>query len=106
MKKRIIAIVAHNRGVQPSKLSMQTDLYKDLRLTGDDVDDLFAQLQSRMEIDFSDFQFGRHFTDEGLWPFPTGQTWKKQRIPVTIADLLLAAKNKKWTMIYESDKPK
>lgn len=101
MTKRIIAIVAHNRGVSPLKIGLQSDLYEDLGLTGDDVDDLFDELHKQLEIDFSGFQFGRHFTSEARYWFSGGH-WKRQRIPVTIADLVTAAKNKKWTMTYES----
>jgi Protein of unknown function (DUF1493) len=99
--KRVIAIVAHNRALKPSKINLQTDLYKDLGLTGDDVDDLFGELHRRLEIDFSDFQFGRHFTSEGLFLFSFSRRWKHERLPVTIADLVAAAKCKKWTMNYE-----
>ncbi len=99
--KRVIAIVAHNRGVEPSTVNFQSDLYKDLGITGDDADVLFEQLNKRLEIDFSGLHFGRHFTSEARYWFPGGH-WKRQRIPVTIADLVTAAKNKKWTMTYES----
>jgi hypothetical protein len=103
--KRVIAIVAHNRGVKPYQIKLQADLYKDLGLTGDDVDDLFGELHKRLQIDFTEFQFDRHFTGEGLFIFG-GSRWKKQRIPVTVADLVEAANSKKWTMNYESNEQK
>lgn len=99
--KRVIAIVAHNRGVKPSAIRLDSDLYKDLGLTGDDIADLFGELYQRLEIDFAGLNFGRHFTSEARHWFPGGH-WKRQRIPVTIADLVAAAKSKKWMMNYES----
>jgi Protein of unknown function (DUF1493) len=149
--KRVIAIVAHNRAVEPSTINLQTDLHEDLGLAGDDVDDLFGELQKRLQIDFSGFQFDRHFEGEGASPSdfvwvlggvpllmgvmvvqsvyfgeqngfvqfleisflllawfwlgsfvrPSIRKWNRERIPVTIADLVTAAKDKKWTVTYE-----
>ena len=158
IQKRIFAIVAHHRGFPVSQLTLQTDLYKDLGCTGDDVDELFLDLKKRFGVDFSGFQFDRHFTPEGTpiwsWHFdefvwflgfmvvavasqiiaerlwghlpgpitfvgfvllfgawgylgsrvlPSSRLWERERIPVSVGDLIEAARTKAWPIKYESN---
>ena len=158
LSKRVMAIVAHHRGVPASQLTLLTDVYKDLGCSGDDVDDLFLDLENRFGIDFSGFQFDRHFGAEGTplwgWQFdeivwflglvavavavginvegwwgplpgpitfvgfvflagawgylgsrilPSSRNWERERIPVTVGNLIEAARTKAWPIKYESN---
>jgi hypothetical protein len=152
--KRVIAIVAHHRAMKSSDIKRTMDLYSDLGITGDDVDDLLADLKKHLAIDFSKLRFDRHFGHEApygyagpiwqtiawwvlgtlivptatfallIWPgveppllivlvalsvfvvawgvlgpkvLPGERKWRRQRVPITIDDLVEAAKRGSWS---------
>jgi hypothetical protein len=160
--EEIFTLVAKATGVPRTRLSVDTDLYGDLGVTGDDASELLATLAGEKAVDLSAMKFGRHFTGEAifshgkwlhhvLWtmggivvfvcvfipvagafsipyPFPewgeylffavcagwvlawayvgnlllpSARKWRHERIPVTIQDLMTAAKEKRWPINYE-----
>ena len=161
-EERIIACVAKMTGASRSALGPDTDLYRDLGVTGDDAEELLRVLADEHALDLTDIRFNRHFTSEAspftegrwwehvLWmlagiascglagfflaraypsnfPFaewgryllfavcigwvlvwgylgnlilPGARKWRHERVPITIQDLVSAAKDKKWPISY------
>lgn len=68
--QRVCEIVADVSAVQAQEIGPSTRLREDLNLVGDDVDDLFLELQEQFHTDWSDLDFHRYFKEEPhlLWP--------------------------------------
>ena len=68
----IIAIVSKVTGEPIEKLSLDTTLNIDLKIHGDDWDDLMLPITDKYPInEYSDFEFSRHMSPEGdlILPF-------------------------------------
>src|SRR5262245_32506033 len=94
LTERFIEAIADQARCPPSRLGPQTDLW-DIGVDGDDARDLLLHLGETFEIDLENMQFHWHFGPEAgfnplavLWP---GWCWRRERTPVTIADLVEAA---------------
>lgn len=101
LEKRVLAAIADQTRCPLSELSPQTDLFRDLGMDGDDARDLLLRLSEKFEINLENMQFDRHFGPEaGFNPLalllPTWWQWLRQRLPVTIADLVEAARTRNW----------
>ncbi|EMF73360.1 PF07377 family protein [Leptospira interrogans str. FPW1039] len=64
-KKIFICIVRHT-GKDLDKLSLKTCIVKDLRISGDDVDDLVQDINRYFQIDWSSLNFKEYFGREGF----------------------------------------
>ncbi|EMJ97822.1 DUF1493 family protein [Leptospira alstonii] len=64
--KKILICVVRNRGVDLDKLTMTTSLNRDLGLDGDDVDDLWEDIDKYVRIDWSSWNFKEYFYEEGI----------------------------------------
>jgi hypothetical protein len=74
---------------------------------GDDAHDLLLRLSEEFQINLQRMRFYRHFGPEaGFNPLavflPGWWRWRRERIPVTIADLVEAARTRTWSIQYTS----
>jgi hypothetical protein len=104
LTKRVLQAIADHTGCQPSQLLPQTDLW-DLGVDGADAHELLLRLSREFEIDLTCMQFRRHFGPEAAFnPFalllPSWWRWRRERLPVTIADLAEAARTRTWPIQY------
>jgi hypothetical protein len=106
LERRVMAAVADQTCCPLSQLSPQTDLFRDLGVDGEDASDLLLRLGKEFEIDLENVRFDRHFGAEGFNPLalllPGWWRWRRERIPVTIADLIEAARTRTWPIQYTS----
>ncbi|MDX2289820.1 MAG: DUF1493 family protein [Hyphomicrobiaceae bacterium] len=75
VEAEIIALVAEHAGAPPDRVTLDTDLFADLGLTGTEAVRLLQAIQSRYGIDLAAFQFHRHFTGEADRPPYEGSVW-------------------------------
>jgi len=89
------------------RLSASTTLFGDLGIDGDDADELLAAFGKHFDVEMSSLDVARHFGPENTWPWTvicwfmlwsrSGTPEQKARLsPITIADLVRAAKCGKW----------
>jgi hypothetical protein len=73
LDEEIFSLVAKAAGVPRPRLGLETDLYSDLGVTGDDAELLLVELARSQNVDLSAIRFDRHFTGEAL--FSEGKWW-------------------------------
>ena len=92
----ITLIIAKKTGLPAAQISPDSRLLQDLGVTGDDAAELLAELSAAFEIDMGGFQFGEYFTGEphlfNWWLAGKGA----KLTPITVRDLVDAARRKKW----------
>jgi hypothetical protein len=100
---RVVETIADQTRCHRSRLRLQTDLW-DIGVDGDDARDLLLRLSDEFEINLENMQFHRHFGPEGTnllaVLLPGWRRWRRERIPVTIADLVEAARTQTWPIQY------
>jgi acyl carrier protein len=96
--------------VPQERITYSTTLYGDLGMDGDDAVEFFQEFQARFQVDLSAFDFMRHFHEEGravktvcgqlqmLWSWLLRRTpmMRRQFQPITVGQLIGAAKARKW----------
>jgi hypothetical protein len=112
----LVALVATHTGRKKDTIQLNSRLFHDLGVDGADADNLLAAVRDTFAIDFSRFDFDRHFGPElpfnpfsWLWCFlfdreqlnAAGTAWKK--VPITVADLYAAATTRSFPDL--SDRP-
>jgi hypothetical protein len=111
----VIDFVAEFTGVRRQKLSAtSTTIFGDLGIDGHDGCDLIETFGEKFHVDLSSFRPDRHFGPEGLplyapflylwwlmsFLFRERQTPEQRAglVPIRISDLIVAARNGKWTL--------
>jgi hypothetical protein len=89
--ERIVTLICDQMGIRDRSIELQTSLQK-LGVDGDDAIALMSRFAEEFRVDMRHFNIKRHFGAEGLW---LPGLWKKQ-MPVTISDLVEAAKSGVW----------
>lgn len=102
IEEKVKALVAQQTGVRIEELSLQTELGKELGIDGDDAVEFFEKFSEEFQVDLSTFQFDKYFGPEAsfdpvLWlvSILSGTPIRKLE-PVSIQDLVSAAKAKRW----------
>jgi len=106
--------VAEFTGVKRERLTPDSTLYADLCVDGADGWELIEKFGQKFQVDLSGFRGDQHFGPEGLPIYaPIAWLWflvslpfRKRRSaedeaglkPIRISDLILAAKNGRWTL--------
>ena len=108
LAERVVSVIARQTGYPQSQLSPRTDLFRDLGVDGEDVRDLLLRLGKEFGINLQDVRFDRHFGPEaGFNPLamflPGWWRWRRERMPVTIADLVEAARTQTWPIQYSRE---
>jgi Protein of unknown function (DUF1493) len=108
----VMDFVAEFTGVKRQRLSPNSTLFGDLGVDGEDGWQLIKSFGDRFEVDLSSFRADQHFGPEG-GSFPFALLWwlvsfpfRKRQPPeersglrtIRIADLVAAAKDKRWTL--------
>ena len=95
------AFTAKEVGRDVQEIRLETSLFHDLGVDGADGWEFVEAFGKRFDVDTSGFEAGLHFGPEAagnpfvwLWWLIT-DTWPKM-IPITIADLVAAARSGRW----------
>jgi hypothetical protein len=70
LSERVIAAVAEQSGLAASTITADTEIERDLGITGEGTRALLERLQNEFGIDMTDFDYDRHFHAAGAphWP--------------------------------------
>jgi hypothetical protein len=106
LSERVMQMIADRTGFHRSELRLETDLARDLGVDGDDARGLLVRFGSDFEVNLANLQFHRHFGSEaGFNPLalliPGWWRWRIERVPITIADLVQAARLRTWPIGYD-----
>jgi acyl carrier protein len=106
--EQVKQILKDIHGDRPERVTLKSDLLFDLGIDGDDVVEVFKKIEEEFEVDFSPMQWDRHFGPEaGFIPFalllPSWWKWQRERIPVTVEDLINAICAKRWVKVYPGE---
>ena len=110
----VMDFVAKFTGVKRKRLTPESTLYGDLGIDGADGWELIEKFGQQFQVDLSGFRADGHFSPKGapiyapfmwLW-FVLISPFRKRRSaedeaglrPIRISDLVLAAKEKRWTL--------
>jgi hypothetical protein len=108
LESRVIDFVARFCLRNPATICLETTLLWDLGIDADDAHDFFSQYSDTFRVDLKDFKFTQYFGSEGgVWPWTPIQWlinysrkgFKEEKFgldPITIAELVVAAKKHKW----------
>jgi hypothetical protein len=108
LTERVFDIVEHHTAVVRAKLSLETDLFGDLGVDGDDGRELLRWLGEQFVINLEAVEMGRHFGPEAAFNpfamlFPSWWRWHRERVPIRIRDLVGAAEAGKWPIRYSAE---
>ena len=101
----VCAFVAASCGVDRERVQPETRLGEDLRIDGDDSDDLLREFAAKFQVDWAGYDHGAHFGREGIWPWdPLVLLWRvvrhgrlsAERIPLRVGRLIRAAEEGSW----------
>jgi len=95
---RILTFVYSETGTR-KQLSGNTDIERDLGVTGIDAEEFMFKFQQEFDVDLSNFRFDRYFGPEGADPIGLIKTllgMGEKRDPLTIGHLFNAAKHRRW----------
>lgn len=100
----MIEFVARETSVPAHRLSLQTDVGRDLGVDGDEGIDLMLHFAARFAVDLARFDAAEHFGPEAAFnPLallrPSWWRARRRMRPVTVGDLVRAAVMKRWTTV-------
>jgi hypothetical protein len=61
---KVKAVASDISGVDKDKLSMSTSINNDLKIDGDDIEDLIRLLDKEFHLNYEGFDFSRYFNSE------------------------------------------
>lgn len=112
LEESVIEFVSAFTGFRPERLHLQTTLYGDLGVAGDDGWDLIQAYGKKFQVDLAGFEPLRHFGEEGVSVLaPFALLWMVLRFPfrrrrapeeesnlrvVRIGDLVAFARAGRW----------
>jgi hypothetical protein len=95
LEQRVIRFIAAKTGLEPNAITSASRLLHDLKIDGDDAEELLTEYSHAFQVDMTAFDFHRHFRSEpnlvALW---LGNL--KRFAPVTVAELVQSARNGSW----------
>ena len=101
VSERVVAFLASELGVRPSRLQPEIRLFHDLGCDGDDADELISRFAGQFAVDLTGFDFGSHFGPEAAFnPFVylylrLVDSERLRKKPLTVRQLMVAARTKK-----------
>ncbi|MGJ4923602.1 DUF1493 family protein [Bradyrhizobium sp. HKCCYLRH2060] len=96
--QKILDFVRAETGTR-KQISDESDIAGDLGVDGDDAREFMLAFQRAFDVDLSGFEFDRHFGPEGLSLTRLVLTvlrLRRPQLPLTIATLVDAARQKRW----------
>lgn len=100
-KKRVIELVARECGYQPDELDEDTDLYRDLNVIGDDVDDLFVALSKEFDLPLDEIDVRGCFPGEPHLFSLFSDLFFRPKRRIRIRHLIDAVLTKRWPELEE-----
>lgn len=99
--ERVAQLIVEKCGVRRADVRPDSDLERDVGVTGDDAGDLMTAYAREFGVDLTEFEFLRHFGREGCLP-GFGLYWRFRHgyaigaVPVTPRLLADAARQGRW----------
>ena len=98
--ERVCDIVADISGVDRHRIAMDSDLFGDIGIAGDDGEDLFLELDRAFEVDWTGLDLGVHFGNEGLglplpWHLKNNCVMYEPQ-PCRVSDVVRAVETGRW----------
>ncbi|GAA4066370.1 hypothetical protein GCM10022389_08910 [Flavobacterium cheonanense] len=93
-----------------SNLNSDSDVFKEVRIDGDDCEELLVKYSEKYSVDMNNFLWYFHYQEEGSLSFSIGNLFFKnprqrvKEIPITPKMLTEFANSKKWTIDYPEHK--
>src|SRR5687768_14916691 len=112
LDEAVKAFIARECSGRVERIRLDTTLFGDLGIDGDDADELFAAFSREFDVDLTELELSKHFGPEGLPlnPWKVFQSWLRyisrkgtpeERagvIPITVAQLVESARSKRWLL--------
>jgi acyl carrier protein len=101
----VIELVARAAGVDPAVIFLHSELWSDLRLGGDDMLELFLDLQKKYDLNLDGLHLPTYSPDEDDVLIEQIADWVKKKLHVppssnyktlTVADLIAVVERKSW----------
>lgn len=104
--EKVRQIIAYHSGVKAENITLDTDLVQDLGITGDDGDEILISLNKAFKIDWTGFDVGLVFGNEGCglpppWALKNNAVMYESQ-PCRVGDLVHAAETGKWPIRHEA----
>lgn len=105
--EEIFSFLIEQQRMESSKLKLDSDLYLDLGIDGDDFFELMEVFSEKFSVDLSNYLWYFHHGEEGwnfgalFFPPPNAQV---PHIPVTPQSLCEAANKHSWPVVYPEHK--
>lgn len=108
LSSEVFAMVSEFTGVRAEKLTLETTLFGDLGMDGDDAVDFFEEFANAFRVDLADFEINQYFGPEAagdpvssiinlLQVWWTGDSHKAANVmPISLRDLVEAARARRW----------
>ena len=65
IRREVLDIIEDQTGLSENEMTLDLEIENDLGCTGDDASELLEKLYHRFQIDFTGFEFEKHFKNEG-----------------------------------------
>ena len=96
LEQRVIRFIAAKTGLQPNAITSASRLLHDLKIDGDDAEELLTEYSDAFQVDMTGFDFCQRFRSEpNLFSLWLGSL--NRFVPVTVAQLVRSARNGRWT---------
>lgn len=97
LEVQVFTFVSRQTSFPMSKITLNTDIFLEVGLDGDDAYEFMDTFGHEFGVDLSNFDFDLYFGPEGfrlLWLFR--QKFRKEKIAIRVSDLVTAVSAKKW----------
>ena len=104
--ERIATLLEREQGYPRERISTATRLAEDAGMDGDDVGEFLDAYRREFGMELTGFKFYHHFGPEGCNPFwlIVRPWWQRiERMPITVQDLVEAARAGRWLMQYPDE---
>jgi Protein of unknown function (DUF1493) len=93
LRQEVLALISKFAGIPIRRLKDSDQLDADLKLTGDDADELMNKFFVTFAVDPTGYSFTDYFDVEGFFVSP----WQRSKgLPLSIGDLIQAAERRSW----------
>lgn len=95
LESRIIELLADFACLPRERVDINTELFRDLGIDGDEASDFILLFSERFSVELSEFRSVEHFGGESSYvPFLSLLFKRKRLVPISVEDLIEAAKIK------------
>lgn len=94
--ERLVAAIAAVAAVDASELTPDTRLLDDLKIYGEDWDEVLRRIPEAQETDWTGFKFSHYFDDEIVLIHVLRRLLGRSRRPLTLAHLAAVLARRQW----------